>query len=254
MRGTHIMKAACNLTLTMADTAAIYPVRTGGGKCVSCFGWCLAIALSALLNIALFGLMPGLIELAPKDQTDLEDLKAIQVIRMKHKETPPRKKEHQKPKPKEKPKELKTTPTKIVRQKPVRLKPRLPFELNPRLPAAPGSLIMPPMETFSLDGPTLKGLYEMGELDSPLTPIAKIPPMYPIRAMRRGIEGWVKVRFMVDNKGQVQKPRIMAADPEQIFEKSVINCVSKWKFKPGTVEGVPVNTMVETTIRFELEE
>ena len=249
------MKAEHSLTATMADAAVPAPVhRTGGGKCRICFGWCLAIALSMLLNIALFGLMPGLIELETEDQADLEDLKAIQVIRVKHQETPPRKKELQKPKPKEEPRKVKTTPTQVVRQRRMNLKPRLPFELNPRLPAVPGSLVMPPMENFSLDGPTLKGLYEMGELDSPLTPIANIPPIYPMRAMRRGIEGWVKVRFLVTNRGQVQQPKVMAADPENVFEKSVINCVLKWKFKPGTVEGVPVNTMVETTIRFELEE
>ncbi len=169
--------------------------RIGRGRCRICVGWCLTIVLSMLLNIALFGLMPELIEMEPKNQADLGDLKTIQVIRIKHQETPPRKKELQKPKPKEKPKALKTTLTNIVRQKPMRLKPRLPFELNPRLPAAPDGLIMPPMETFSLDGPTLKGLYEMGELDSPLTPIANIPPIYPMRAIRGGIEGWSRCVF-----------------------------------------------------------
>ncbi len=248
------MNAEYNLTTTMTDAAALVPEhRIGRGRCRICVGWCLTIVLSMLLNIALFGLMPELIDMEPKNQADLEDLKTIQVIRIKHQETPPRKKELQKPKPKEKPKALKTTLTNIVRRKPMRLKPRLPFELNPRLPAAPDGLIMPPMETFSLDGPTLKGLYEMGELDSPLTPIANIPPIYPMRAIRGGIEGWVKVRFLVNNQGQVEQPRVVEARPEHVFEKSVVNCVLKWKFKPGTVEGVPVNTMVETIIRFELE-
>ncbi len=63
----------------------------------------------------------------------------------------------------------------------------------------------------------------------------------------------VKVRFLVNNQGQVEQPRVVEARPENVFEKSVVNCVLKWKFKPGTVEGVPVNTMVETIIRFELE-
>ena len=249
------MKVEENLTTTMAgSTGQPHLHRNGRGICRVCIGWCLAIALSMVLNIALFGLMPELIKLELKDPADLEDLKPIQVIRVKHPEPPPRKKERQKPKPKEKPREVKTTPTQIVRQKPMRLKPRLPFELNPRLPSVPGSLVMPPMENFSLDGPTLKGLYEIGELDSPLTPIANIPPIYPMRAMRQGIEGWVKVQFLVTDQGQVQQPKVIAAEPENVFEKSVVNCVLKWKFKPGTVEGIPVNTMAETIIRFELEE
>lgn len=243
------MKAEYNLTSTMAA-----PVQSSSRIWLICIGWSLAIVLSVILNISLFGLMPGLIELVPKDQADLEELKTIQVIRIKHQETPPRKKEPKKPEPIEKPRELKTTPTKIIQQKPMNLRPRLPFALNPRLPAAPGSLIMPPIEKFSLDGPTLKDLYKVNELDSPLTPITNIPPIYPMRAMRRGIEGWVKVRFLVNNEGQVMEPKVMDASPKSIFEESVINCVLKWKFKPGTVEGVPVNSMVETTIRFELEE
>jgi len=217
-------------------------------------GWTLAILFSALLNITLFGLMPGLIHMIPQNQDNLEDIKAIQVIRVKHRETPPRKKELKKPEPKQEPRRVKTTtPTRVVKQKPMQLKPRLPFQLNPKLPATPTSLTMPPMEHFSMTAPTLKGIYEMGELDNPLTPLAKIPPLYPMRAMRRGIEGWVKVRFRVNTQGRVEQPSILASDPEKVFDQSVINCISQWKFKPGTVEGIPVDTLAETTIRFELE-
>ena len=227
---------------------------TGSSPWVSFMGWMLAIGFSAALNLTLFGLMPGLIHMIPQDQQDLEDIKAIQVIRVKHRETPPRKKELKKPKPKKEPIRRKTvTPTRTVQQKSMQLKPRLPFQLNPKLPVTANSLIMPPMENFSLTAPALKGLYEMGELDSPLTPLAKIPPIYPMRAMRRSIEGWVKIRFLVNTKGLVEQLKVLEAKPEGIFEKSVVNCVSQWKFKPGTVEGVAVNTMAETTIRFELE-
>jgi protein TonB len=249
MNSTHFIE-----TSPTTDPKNAAGKRAGKSLGGSFVGWGLAIVLSALLNITLFGLMPGLIHMIPQDQQNLEDIKAIQVIRIKRHETPPRKKELKKPKPKQEPKRLKTTtPTKVVQQKKLQLKPRLPFQLNPRLPATPTSLTMPAMEYFSMDAPTLKGLYEMGELDSPLTPLAKIPPIYPMRAMRRGIEGWVKIRFLVNNQGRVEQLKIIESDPESVFDKSVLNCVSQWKFKPGTVEGVPVNTMAETVIRFELE-
>jgi len=228
--------------------------KAGKSLGASLVGWCLAIALSGLLNMALFGLMPGLIHIIPKDQKELEEIKAIQVVRIKHKEIPPRKKELKKRKPKQKPKQLKThTLTQVMPQKKLKITPRLPFQLNPKLPVTSTSLTMPAMEHFSMKTPTLKGQYEMGELDRPLIPLAKIPPIYPMRAMRRGIEGWVKIRFLVNAKGRVEHPQIIDSDPEGIFEKSVINCVTQWRFKPGTVEGHPVNTMAETTIRFKLE-
>ncbi len=113
-------------------------------------------------------------------------------------------------------------------------------------------LVMPGLEHFSM-APILKAHYTMGELDSPLTPLVKIPPIYPMLATRRGIEGYVTVEFLVNNKGLVRQIRILDSRPEHIFDKSVANCVSQWKFKPGTMEGIPVATLVQTTIRFRLE-
>ena len=59
--------------------------------------------------------------------------------------------------------------------------------------------------------------------------------------------------FRSNTQGRVEQLKVIESDPDGVFDKSVINCVSQWKFKPGTVEGEPVNTMAETTIRFELE-
>ncbi|RLB94031.1 MAG: energy transducer TonB [Deltaproteobacteria bacterium] len=219
----------------------------------NCLGWGLAIIFSAILNVFLFGIMPGMIQKVPQRPDDLENIKAIQVIRIKRPESPIRKKQQQKPeKQKQKLKEIKNK-VKVYKQKPRVQKPRLAFELNPRLPAAVDSLEMPPMEHFSLNAPSLKGLYFASELDSPLTPLAKIPPIYPLRASRRGIEGWVKVQFIVNTSGFVENLKIIGSKPAKIFDRSVINCVARWKFKPGTVEGVPVPTQAETVIKFQLE-
>lgn len=113
-------------------------------------------------------------------------------------------------------------------------------------------LVMPGLEHFSI-APILKAHYTMGELDFPLTPLVKIPPIYPMLATRRGIEGYVTVSFLVTKKGLVQQIRIVDSRPKHVFDKSVTNCVSQWKFKPGTIEGIPVATLAQTTIRFKLE-
>ncbi|MCP3873651.1 MAG: TonB family protein, partial [Desulfobacteraceae bacterium] len=47
---------------------------------------------------------------------------------------------------------------------------------------------------------------------------------------------------------------VIRAQPDKIFNKSVLSCVSQWKFKPGTVEGIPVATRARTTIHFKLED
>ncbi|MBU3951966.1 MAG: energy transducer TonB, partial [Proteobacteria bacterium] len=134
---------------------------------------------------------------------------------------------------------------------PLALSPSLAFELNSRLPQS--TLNLPPMDKFSITAPPFTGVFLASELDSPLTPLAKIPPIYPLRAARRGIQGWVRVQFVVNTSGGVENPEILEADPDQIFDASVINCVAQWKFKPGTMEGVAVSTLAQTTIKFQLE-
>lgn len=115
------------------------------------------------------------------------------------------------------------------------------------------ALSLPPMAQGNINAPAFTGVFMASELDSPLTPLAKVPPIYPLRASRRGIQGWVRVQFVVNTAGEVENPEILEADPDQIFDSSVINCVAQWKFKPGTMEGVAVSTLAQTTIKFQLE-
>ena len=68
-----------------------------------------------------------------------------------------------------------------------------------------------------------------------------------------GIQGWVKVRFIVTEQGTVNDISVIEAKPKNIFEHSVIRSLSSWRFTPGTVQGIPVKTLVKTTIRFELD-
>lgn len=224
------------------------------GSIGSLWGWAIAVTGSILLNVILFGLMPGLIQRIPASKDKLETLEHIQVIRVKKKETPPPRKPPEKiakPKPI---KQIQTTPAATrVKPRKITLKPRLAFELNSHLPAAPMDIVMPALEHFSMEAPILKANYDIGELDTGLIPLVKIPPIYPLRARRRGIQGFVTLGFTVTNQGFVDEIRIIKALPEKIFNKSVLACVSQWKFKTPTVEGIPVATKVTTTIRFKLE-
>ena len=72
-------------------------------------------------------------------------------------------------------------------------------------------------------------------MDGPLTVLARVPPLYPMGARRRGIEGWVKVLLVVDETGHVDDIEVVAAEPPGMFEESVRRCVAGWRFQPGTV-------------------
>jgi protein TonB len=214
--------------------------------------WWGAALVAGGLNLILFMLIPALLHSNPPQPLTETLIPRVTVIRLRRAE-PPTPEKVEPPKPPEKPP---VTPPKKAPAQPLKTRLRLPFELNPRLPAGPGSLELPPMEGAALSMVT--GIGELGgvpvgELDAPLTPLTRMPPLYPMRAKRKGIEGWVKVKFLVDTAGTVGSVTILEAQPTEIFDQSVRRCLAGWRFKPGTVEGMPVKTWVTTTIRFELE-
>lgn len=97
------------------------------------------------------------------------------------------------------------------------------------------------------------GVFAASQLDRPLAAIAKAAPVYPPAAKRRNIEGWIKVTFLVDEQGQVDRVSVLDAEPEGVFDQAVLRCISSWRFKPGTKGGIAVKAVVEQTITFKLE-
>ncbi len=96
------------------------------------------------------------------------------------------------------------------------------------------------------------GVYSLKDIEGTLIPLERTEPAYPSSARRRNIEGWVQVQFVVNEHGKPEAIRVLAAEPEGIFESSVIKTVGRWRFRPGTVNGVAVRVLVEQTIRFQL--
>jgi protein TonB len=82
--------------------------------------------------------------------------------------------------------------------------------------------------------------------------IYTVRPVYPHLARRRGIEGWVEVRFLVSRNGRVSKEEIVQARPEGVFENSALDALRAWRFAPGMIAGNTVDTWVVQIIRFKL--
>ena len=222
-------------------------VKTGGL-------WTFSVLIAVVLNIFLFGLMPHLIRTGPEyREKGYENPQTVNFIRIRQKETPPKKDWKERKTPEKRALKKKIVKAEIAKPKPSFDKLKIPFELNPRLPARDFKLPPFKMKSVSVDAPGLKDMYDLGELDGPLTPLVRIPPVYPLLAKRRGIEGWVKIKFMVNKNGHVENISILDSDPEKIFDSAVLQCVSSWRFKPGTIEGIPVNAWAETVIKFELK-
>jgi protein TonB len=174
----------------------------------------------------------------------------VNVIRLPRPDTPVLRKT---PKPQEsEPAKLRTLPQAAHRPLP---NPNLslPFEINSKLTGGPETLEVPPMAPGGANDFGLPDIFAAGDLDQPLITLTRLPPVYPFRAKQRNIQGWVKVRFVVTTQGTVERATIVEAQPPGVFDHSVIRCVTGWRFRPGTIEGQPVNTWAETIIKFELK-
>jgi protein TonB len=63
-------------------------------------------------------------------------------------------------------------------------------------------------------------------------PTRRVPPEYPSRAQRRGIEGYVEVRFTILPDGSVDADslRVIDAQPHHTFERAAMQAISGWQF------------------------
>lgn len=214
--------------------------------------WALAGFWALTMNIVLFAAMPHLLNTNTSPAEFDQILDQINVIRVKRAETPVERKTVKPPEPQVR--RINLNP-KAVATSVVQPKMALPFEVNAKLPSSPSSLELPPMVSASLDSfaTTVQDVFKTEDLDQPLVTLARIPPIYPLIAKRNNVEGWVEVNFLVDEHGRVHDPVVIKAEPPNIFDASVLRGVMSWRFKPGTVQGVPVKVRVETTVRFELK-
>lgn len=209
--------------------------------------WSGAVLCALAINLGLFLLMPFLQR--PGDGRPAPDPMAyqVQIVRLKRTEPPVA------PKPVTPPRvEPRQRPDLAPRDHPLE-RPAWPFEIHPRLPGGPNTLALPALDGRAVQALGPPDLFSVGELDQPLVTLARMPPVYPLTAKRKGTEGWVNVRFVVDEQGKVDQVTITGAQPPGIFDDSVRRCVAGWRFKPGTVAGRPVRVWAETTVRFELD-
>lgn len=94
--------------------------------------------------------------------------------------------------------------------------------------------------------------FNSNEVDQQPKGVATTQPMYPYRAKRLGIEGMVRIRFLVNRAGSTDLFKILQSEPAGEFDKVVEKTIKRWKFKPAKREGQVVETWMETTIEFKL--
>ncbi len=194
-----------------------------------------AIAIAAVINWGLLGLMQYLIATGEKALSDDSSIRFVDFVRVKRDENVEVK--EQKPKKPPKP----DTP-------PPAAPPQSQNDVNP-------NAISTAMAPLANDSSMNLGGMSFGNADGDYLPIVKVAPIYPRRALTRGLEGWVLLEFTVTKLGTVTDIKVLESDPPNIFDRAAVSAASKFKYKPKVVNGEPIDTAgVLHRISFELED
>ncbi|MBB3166941.1 energy transducer TonB [Simiduia aestuariiviva] len=90
--------------------------------------------------------------------------------------------------------------------------------------------------------------------DGNLVKQVMIAPIYPRRALERGIEGFVDVAYDVTAYGSTTNLQILHAEPAGVFDRAALAAVAKWKFRPQIIDDEPVATPnLRERVRFSIE-
>jgi len=139
-------------------------------------------------------------------------------------------------------------------------KPPKPPETPPETPPQDMDNIDPDSPSINVSRPEISANTDIGGpggmniAEGDYLPIVRVAPVYPSRALSRGLEGFVDMSFTVTTTGTVKDPIVMQST-SSLFERAATRAVLKFKYKPRVVDGVPVEVVgVKTRITFELED
>ena len=94
-------------------------------------------------------------------------------------------------------------------------------------------------------------IFELRDLDNDPRRIFAARPVYPFQFKREGIEGWVRLIIIVDEKGNVIEAKLQRSSHKE-FVKPALDAILQWKFEPGTKNGRPVRVRRIQPISFKL--
>jgi len=96
-------------------------------------------------------------------------------------------------------------------------------------------------------------IFELGDLDEPPQPLVRLRPIYPAHARLKRLEGGVVIEFVVGSDGRTRDLTVRSSYPGDVFVRSALRAIRRWRFRPGTKDGAPVPVRVQQKVSFRLE-
>ena len=132
-------------------------------------------------------------------------------------------------------------------------------KVPPKLQIAPPTVLVP---SVTPSGPALPSLAEASPALPTLTPsslrisqgvsqgllLKKVPPVYPVMALRIHKQGAVELLATISKQGTITAVKVLSG--EAIFAKPAADAVKQWKYRPYLLNGEPVEIQTQITINF----
>lgn len=81
-----------------------------------------------------------------------------------------------------------------------------------------------------------------------------LQPPYPPEEQRAGNSGRVVVRVLIGADGRVKQVEKVSAASDAFFAATERQALGKWRFKPATKDGVPIEQWKTMSLRFEIND
>jgi len=150
----------------------------------------------------------------------------------------------------------------IERRQPKPKKPPPPDAPPPQPPTPQLDNLDPTAEKIAIQAAPVQtdiemsGGFSLGVGEGDYLPIVKVAPIYPQRALSRGIEGYCVVEYTVTRQGTIRDPFVVPGQcSSSLFERASIQAALKFKYKPRVIDGQAVEVPgVQNKFTYEITE
>jgi protein TonB len=88
--------------------------------------------------------------------------------------------------------------------------------------------------------------------EAALTRVKGIEPDYPADALRKNVEGWVDVSYVVTAEGKVTTVKVLGSSPAGVFDTAAMKALARMRYKPVTQGGKIIAVSTKLRIAFRL--
>lgn len=145
------------------------------------------------------------------------------------------------------------------------LKPKKPLQPEappPQPPTPQMDDLNPNAETIAISPVPVEtdirmtGGFSLGVGEGDYLPIVKVAPIYPNRALSRGIEGFCVVQYTVTSMGTTKDAVVIQSQcTSSLFHRASLNASLKFKYKPRIIDGQAVEVPgVQNKFTYEITE